>query len=219
MWICSISSDLVAGTAHCFTMVRSRTHVVIFLCLNGTITSEVDAEFQAARQPVPWELKNRFSHPRMKRGRDSSVGIVMGYGLDGPVSIPGRQDFLLHRVQTDSGFHPVSYPMGTGGFFPWSKAAAAWNWPLTWVKKDGAIPSLRNMSSQGQIYPFYRRLKLWQVLGTNCLLSLIQHGTHRKRCVQQLFYCCVCSCCRGIFLPSRCLATIEEYFTKMVSGN
>jgi hypothetical protein len=32
-----------------------------------------------------------------------------------------------------------------------------------------------------------------EVLGrTNRLLSLIRHGPHRKRRVQQLFYCCVC---------------------------
>jgi hypothetical protein len=29
---------------------------------------------------------------------------------------------LLHIVQTGSGVHPTSYPMGTGGFFPGSKA-------------------------------------------------------------------------------------------------
>jgi hypothetical protein len=27
---------------------------------------------------------------------------------------------------------------------------------------------------------------------TNLLISLIRHGSHRKRLVQQLFYCCVC---------------------------
>jgi hypothetical protein len=32
---------------------------------------------------------------------------------------------------------------------------------------------------------------------TNCLLSLILHGSHRKRRVQQLFYCCVCIRDRG----------------------
>jgi hypothetical protein len=35
--------------------------------------------------------------------------------------IPGRaRDFsLFHSVQTGSGTHPVSYPVGTGGFSPW----------------------------------------------------------------------------------------------------
>jgi hypothetical protein len=32
---------------------------------------------------------------------------------------------LYHRVQTGSGAHPTSYPMGTGGFFPGSKTAGA----------------------------------------------------------------------------------------------
>jgi hypothetical protein len=35
-------------------------------------------------------------------------------------SIPGRgkEFFLFHSVQTSSGAHPASYPMGTGGSFP-----------------------------------------------------------------------------------------------------
>jgi hypothetical protein len=37
---------------------------------------------------------------------------------------------LLNIVQTGCGTHPVPYPMGTGGSFPWSKAAWTW-WPLT----------------------------------------------------------------------------------------
>jgi hypothetical protein len=32
---------------------------------------------------------------------------------------------LLHVVQTDSGVHPASYPMGTGGSFSGVKAAEA----------------------------------------------------------------------------------------------
>jgi hypothetical protein len=41
------------------------------------------------------------------------------------------QDFsLLHRVQTSSGVHPASYPMGTGSSFPGGKAARTWGWPL-----------------------------------------------------------------------------------------
>jgi hypothetical protein len=36
------------------------------------------------------------------------------------------QDFsLLHVVQTGSGVHPTSYPMGKGGSFPGDKAAGA----------------------------------------------------------------------------------------------
>jgi hypothetical protein len=57
---------------------------------------------------------------------DSSVGIATRYGLGGPGSIPAVQDFsLLHSVQTGSGAHPASYPMGTGGSFPGGKAVGA----------------------------------------------------------------------------------------------
>jgi hypothetical protein len=53
------------------------------------------------------------------RSRDSSVGIALGYGLDdrgSRVRFPaGDGNFSLHhRVQTSSGAHPASYPVGTG---------------------------------------------------------------------------------------------------------
>jgi hypothetical protein len=38
----------------------------------------------------------------------------------------GQEFSLLHVVQTGSGVHQTSYPMGTGG-----KAAGAWSWQLT----------------------------------------------------------------------------------------
>jgi hypothetical protein len=38
----------------------------------------------------------------------------------------GERDYsLLHSVQTGSGAHPASYPVGTGSSFPWTKAARA----------------------------------------------------------------------------------------------
>jgi hypothetical protein len=51
--------------------------------------------------------------------RDSSDGIATGYGLDDQVigvRFPtGDGNFSLHhRVQTGSGAHPASYPMGNG---------------------------------------------------------------------------------------------------------
>jgi hypothetical protein len=61
---------------------------------------------------------------------DSSVGIALGYGLDdrdSRVRFPaGAGNFSLHRcVQNGSGTHPASYPMGTRGPSPRSKAAEA----------------------------------------------------------------------------------------------
>jgi hypothetical protein len=48
-----------------------------------------------------------------------SVGIAMDYGLDGRgigVRVPVEENFSpFHVVQTGSGAHPASYPMGTGG--------------------------------------------------------------------------------------------------------
>jgi hypothetical protein len=43
--------------------------------------------------------------------RGSSVSIVTDYGLHDQVSVPNRG----HRIQTDSGTHPASYSVGTGG--------------------------------------------------------------------------------------------------------
>jgi hypothetical protein len=64
------------------------------------------------------------------KSRDSSVGIVLGYGLDNRgsrVRFPaGAGNFsLYHRIRNGSGAHPASYAMGTGGSFPGDKAAGA----------------------------------------------------------------------------------------------
>jgi hypothetical protein len=68
---------------------------------------------------------------------DGEVGIPVLVGSriffsscrPGRSSSPGKgQEFsLLHVVQTGSGVHPTSYPMGTGGSIPEGKAAGAWN--------------------------------------------------------------------------------------------
>jgi hypothetical protein len=46
-------------------------------------------------------------------------------------SSPGRVKNFLHAVQTGSGAHPASYPMGTGGAFPGVEAVGTWSWSLT----------------------------------------------------------------------------------------
>jgi hypothetical protein len=41
-------------------------------------------------------------------------------GLMTRIRFQQGKDFpLLHSIQTDSGAHPASYPMGIGGVFPW----------------------------------------------------------------------------------------------------
>jgi hypothetical protein len=64
----------------------------------------------------------------LNKSRDSSVGIALGYGMDdrgSRVRFPaGAWNFSLHhRVQSGSGAHPASSPMGTTGSFPEGKAA------------------------------------------------------------------------------------------------
>jgi hypothetical protein len=84
-------------------------------------------------------LMSNLVHERtwhLMKSRDSSVGIALGYGLDGRGSrfrFPvGAGNFSLpHHVQNGSGAHPASCPTGTGSFFPGGKAAGAWSWVLT----------------------------------------------------------------------------------------
>jgi hypothetical protein len=63
----------------------------------------------------------------LKKICDSSVGIATGGGLDDRgvgVRFPvGSRISVLRVVQIDSGAHPASYPMGTGGLFRGGKAA------------------------------------------------------------------------------------------------
>jgi hypothetical protein len=67
--------------------------------------------------------QNVRGHTELRKSRDSSVGIALGYGLDDRgfrVRFPAEAGkFSLHpRVQNGSGAHPASYPMDTRGSFP-----------------------------------------------------------------------------------------------------
>jgi hypothetical protein len=57
-----------------------------------------------------------FYHVPVVRGRDSSVGIVTRFGLDGPGIEPQWGQDFPHLYRTALGFHPPSYTMGTGSF-------------------------------------------------------------------------------------------------------
>jgi hypothetical protein len=64
--------------------------------------------------------------PRSTESRESSVGVVLGYGLDDRGSrvrfpVGARNVSLHHRLE--NGAHPASYTMGTRGSFPGGKAA------------------------------------------------------------------------------------------------
>jgi hypothetical protein len=87
-----------------------------------------------------WRYSTTHSLPRQLKEVSGQVhgpaAFLLGYGQDdrsSRVRFPARAgNFSLHHhVRNGSGAHPASYPMDTGGSFPWSKAAAAWSWPLT----------------------------------------------------------------------------------------
>jgi hypothetical protein len=96
-------------------------------------------------------------------------GIALCYGLeDRGVRVPaGAGNFSLHhRVQTDSGAHPASYPTVTGGSFSRGKAAGretdhsppsgaevknAWSCTSTsTIRLHGVVLSFKK--EQGQLY-------------------------------------------------------------------
>jgi hypothetical protein len=85
---------------------------------------------------------------------DSSVGIPTSYGMDGRDSIPGRGErfCLIHRVQTGSGAHPASYPMGIEDSFPGvnrlGREADHPHPSSAEVKNGGAISPLPRMASR-----------------------------------------------------------------------
>jgi hypothetical protein len=66
----------------------------------------------------------------LRKSRDSSVGIALGYGLEvwgSRVRFPAvaGNSSLHRRVQNGSEAHPVSYSMGSRGSYPGGKAAGA----------------------------------------------------------------------------------------------
>jgi hypothetical protein len=83
-----------------------------------------------------------------------SIGITTGYGLEGLGSIVGGGEIffsVLHSIQTVSGAHPGSYPMGIGGSFRKAKRPRrdVYNSPSSCAeaKNNGAIPPLPHTSS------------------------------------------------------------------------
>jgi hypothetical protein len=81
----------------------------------------------------------RFLLAKALDAKDINKKVCSVPGVQFPA---GRKDFsLLRSVQTDSGAHPTSYTMDTGGDLPHSPPSSVE------VKNGGAIPPLSHMSS------------------------------------------------------------------------
>jgi hypothetical protein len=89
-------------------------------------------------------FRQNFFVPTKKSGRDSSVGISTGYGLDGP-GIESRWGARISApVQIGPGAHPASCTMGTGSFPGVKSGLGVTLTPhpllMPWSRKGRAIP-------------------------------------------------------------------------------
>jgi len=89
-------------------------------------------QFVLITQPEQLQkLKKNFVHAG-GAGVAQRYSAGLGAGWSGFLVPVGAGNFSLHEVvQTGSGTHPASYPMGTRGSFPGGKAAREWSWTLT----------------------------------------------------------------------------------------
>jgi hypothetical protein len=96
----------------------------------------------------------------------------MDCGLNGQVSIPGRDNWcsLLH---TGSGTHPASYSVSTGGALSPGREADHATPPRSYVKTDGAIPSLPHMSLRGVVLN-------WLSAETGLPLPYVNYRAHKR---------------------------------------
>jgi hypothetical protein len=105
-----INSSMVEGNWYSSYSWNSAT------CLNKTSENPHSVTDRGKRVERRWRAW----------GWDSSVGIVMGYGLGCSLGSNKKFFSFLHSVQTSSGVLPISYPKGTVDPFFGSKAARAW---------------------------------------------------------------------------------------------
>jgi hypothetical protein len=88
--------------------------------ISGVYYIPTCSKYADTTTPVIYWLTYKFRTLSVPISSDSSVNIATAYGLDRRGLIPsrGKRFSLLHSVQTGSGAHPASYPMGTAGPFP-----------------------------------------------------------------------------------------------------
>jgi hypothetical protein len=110
---------------------------------------------------------------RFITSRGSLGNIVSDYGLDDRSSIPDRtEDFSSSPcVQTSSGAHPTSYPMGTGGSFPGGKARPGRH-------AEHSPPSSAEVKYEQELYLLSPHVPPWRVVGQLYFLQVSNIFVH-----------------------------------------
>jgi hypothetical protein len=119
------------------------------------------------------------------RSRGSSANTVSDYGLDDRRSIPTEaEDFSSSFcVQTGSGAHPASCPMGTGGSFPGGKARPGRDADHSqWVGAITPPPPAPSWGGAEQLYIYQIQFNVSFNIFISCLYSL---------------YCVISELCNG----------------------
>jgi hypothetical protein len=109
-------------------LVHTRDRTLYFSALGWTVTSFAQSVYVTHEGFWYFDLYTLYMGAGIAQWH--SAGLQAGW-LEFWVSTGARNFSPHHCVQTGSGAHPASYPMGTTGSFHGDKAARAWSWPLT----------------------------------------------------------------------------------------
>jgi hypothetical protein len=88
-------------------------------------------------------------------GQDSVVGVVVRYGLDGPVIESWWGARFSAPFQTGPGVHPASYTLGTGSFPGVKRPGRGVDHPL---------PSSTDVKERVKLYLYSPTGPLWPVI-------------------------------------------------------
>jgi hypothetical protein len=110
-----VSSTAASQLPDSLVETRTQTWVMYWSIARRCVPGKLRVTRKHVTEYFPLTLNVKMSITLLSKSRDSSVGIVLGYGLDdrgSRVPFPaGAGNFSLHdRVQNDSGAHPASYP-------------------------------------------------------------------------------------------------------------
>jgi hypothetical protein len=91
------------------------------------LMTKIPPVYWLSKVGLPWNV-NPITSPTAQQVSGHSYSALLGLVFGTPLSVREfrvRVSILNHRVQTGSGAHPASYPMGTGDSLPGGKEAGA----------------------------------------------------------------------------------------------